>query len=1133
MKKSIILFLSALVLTVSAYSQPKKDVRTTETKIADLLMRLPAGNSSDLDKIMAELAGMGEPAIIGIAANLVTPGRGNDVASRYALSGLVKYVSKGTDLNLMRNCSAALCKAIGNAKDEEVKDFLLQELQYVAGDETVSEVKEYLLNKRLCDPAARVLIRINSEASKNALAEALPKADLSQQIIIAEALGRVKYVPAAQQLRDLTATSDLKLKKTILRSLAEIGDAQSASLLAGEAKKAGYTFDPADAAGSYLLFLKRTAENGNSAFTEKACKKIIGNSNIPNYGRTAALQILATSAGQKAVPVLMKALQSSDKEYRMAAEALLGKGSSAEMLAQIAKTAEKTKNMELQAELITLLADNNCKSSLPLMMKSLQSPDKQVRLAAISAVAKTGQAEAVAPLTSLMKTGDQEIIDAARTALLTIAGEGVTDAAASVIPEVSGPARCALIDIIAQRNDDRHVALIFNETGNKDAQVRLSAIKALPSLVKSGHENQIAELLNRTTSPDEIPALQEALFVAVKGLKSKPEQTARVAELMNNSQDKPSLYYNVLAKIGGIEALDMVEKAFGDSNPKNKESALTALTRWSDYSALKALYRICKSNPSAGLQEKALNSYIVGINKSEYAVDQKVLMLRNAMELAGTKEQKQLILKEISRNSSLPALVFVSKYLDDAQLQQHAVQAVNAMVQANTGLYGPVVEGIVQKAISLNKDPEADYQKQALLKHLATLPKDGGFVTMFNGKDLTGWKGLVGNPITRAKMKAKEMAEAQAKADKEAAESWIVENGILLFSGKGNNLCSVKDYGDFEMWVDWKLFPGKEPDAGIYLRGTPQVQIWDTSRVNVGAQVGSGGLYNNQKNLSKPLLVADNAVGEWNTFRIKMIGEKVTVYLNGQLVVDNVTLENYWDRTQPIFPLGSIELQAHGSVVGYRDIYVKEIPRPEPYKLSEKESQEGFVPIFNGIDMEGWTGNTVDYFPQEGMIVCQPTGHGSGNLYTSKEYDNFILRFEFQLTPGANNGLGIRTPTTGDAAYVGMELQILDNEADIYKNLQPYQYHGSVYGVIPAKRGFLKPVGEWNVEEVQASGNRIKVTLNGEVIVDGDIAEASKNNTQTADHREHPGLLNPSGHIGFLGHGSPLKFRNLRIKELD
>ncbi len=167
---------------------------------------------------------------------------------------------------------------------------------------------------------------------------------------------------------------------------------------------------------------------------------------------------------------------------------------------------------------------------------------------------------------------------------------------------------------------------------------------------------------------------------------------------------------------------------------------------------------------------------------------------------------------------------------------------------------------------------------------------------------------------------------------------------------------------------------------------------------------------------------------------------------------------------------------------------------------------------------------------EEGIVVIRPKRGGHGNLYTEKEYGDFNYRFEFQLTPGANNGLGIRTPAEGDAAYAGMELQILDNTAPIYANLQSYQYHGSVYGVIAAKRGFLKPVGEWNSEEVIVQGTRIKVILNGTVIVDGDLADARDNGTQ--DHKNHPGLNNEKGHIGFLGHGSVVKFRNIRIKEL-
>ena len=189
--------------------------------------------------------------------------------------------------------------------------------------------------------------------------------------------------------------------------------------------------------------------------------------------------------------------------------------------------------------------------------------------------------------------------------------------------------------------------------------------------------------------------------------------------------------------------------------------------------------------------------------------------------------------------------------------------------------------------------------------------------------------------------------------------------------------------------------------------------------------------------------------------------------------------------------------------------------------------EDGFVSLFNGRDLEGWEGDTKGYQAEDGLLKCNP----GGNIFTTEDFDNFILRFEFRLTPGANNGLGLRMDAgKGDAAYQAMELQILDNTADKYKDLQPYQYHGSVYGVAPAKRGHLRPVGEWNEQEVVADGHRIKVTLNGTVIVDVDIAEASKNGTM--DGNKHPGLLRPSGRIGFLGHGDVLYFRNIRVKRL-
>lgn len=184
--------------------------------------------------------------------------------------------------------------------------------------------------------------------------------------------------------------------------------------------------------------------------------------------------------------------------------------------------------------------------------------------------------------------------------------------------------------------------------------------------------------------------------------------------------------------------------------------------------------------------------------------------------------------------------------------------------------------------------------------------------------------------------------------------------------------------------------------------------------------------------------------------------------------------------------------------------------------------EEGFVSLFDGKTLKGWTGSTDGYVVEDGAIVCKPNGR---NLYTEKEYSNFVLRFEYKTTPGANNGIGIRTPKEGDPAFTGIEVQVLDDTADEYKNLQEYQYHGSVYGVIAAKRGHQKPVGEWNTQEISCDGKHFKVTLNGVVIVDGKAEKA-------IDGREHPGLSRDKGFIAFCGHGAHVEFRNIRVKEL-
>ncbi len=210
-------------------------------------------------------------------------------------------------------------------------------------------------------------------------------------------------------------------------------------------------------------------------------------------------------------------------------------------------------------------------------------------------------------------------------------------------------------------------------------------------------------------------------------------------------------------------------------------------------------------------------------------------------------------------------------------------------------------------------------------KNAHTRPE--GFTPLFNGEDLTGWKGLVADPKQRATMKPAELAAKQAQANELMHANWRVEDGALVYRGTNfDNLCTAKDYANFELVADWKIAP--HSDSGFYLRGTPQVQIWDpfTAPAKAGTAVGSGGLFNNQTNAARPLRVADKPVGEWNRMRIILVGDRVHVFLNDELVVNNTVLENYWQRDLALFPIGPIELQAHQTPVWFKNLHVRELP---------------------------------------------------------------------------------------------------------------------------------------------------------------------------------------------------------------
>jgi len=416
----------------------------------------------------------------------------------------------------------------------------------------------------------------------------------------------------------------------------------------------------------------------------------------------------------------------------------------------------------------------------------------------------------------------------------------------------------------------------------------------------------------------------------------------------------------------------------------------------------------------------------------------------------------------------------------------------------------------------------------------AAVTPPSGFTALYNGHDLSGWRG--GETFDHRQWLALAPAVRAAKETAWTADMrkhWRAEGDELVNDGAGQYATTIKDYGDFELLVDYKTVP--RADSGIYLRGCPQVQIWDSTeadKFSLGADKGSGGLWNNSPGApgKDPLVKADRPFGEWNHFRVVMVGARVTVWLNDQLVVDHALLENYYDRKMPVPAHGPIQLQTHDGEIRWRKIFIREIGADEARAWLEHHDEDAsFKPVFNGEDFTGWAGPLDNYEIVDGAIVCRPKL--GGTIFTKEEFSDFAVRLEFKVPPGGNNGLAIRYPGEGDTAYVGMcECQVLDDnyEQVTGNKIDPRQAHGSAYGMVAAARGYQRPAGEWNFEEVTVKGSTIRVELNGTKILDGDLRKV----TEFMANHPHPGKDRTSGAFGFAGHNDPVAFRRILIKRL-
>jgi HEAT repeat protein len=1127
MKKSTLTVLITLALVISALPfRGGEDPAALKARVTDILARYPAQTAAERDAFSAEILKLGAADIGDICGRVLPPGGGDDGPARFALNGLAVYVSRtGAEKERLLYVQALL-DAIRKAADKDVKAFFISQVQLSGAKESVRPLAVYLTDEKLADPAARAIQAAGRSEAAGVFLKALDSAPPAAKVTIIKALGETRSREAVKKILPYAESPDDKLRQAALFALADIGDPRAGRALE-RTRIAASPYERSLAPSLYLLYARRLVESGKQAEGLAIGRSLVEYYATPAESHIASsgLELIVSVLKDRALPDLLAAMDSPDRKFR---------GSALELSLSIPGTeatgrwVEKAASSppDVRAEIVAMLGRRKDASALPAVRDALRSPDKLVRVAAIPAVVRLAGPAALPDILPFFNSTDSDEIAAAKEALLGFQDALVVPEAARLVDASPAPGKAALLEVLAAKGARDRIDLVFSQAASPEPAVRAAAIAALAGLAEEKDLPRLLDLLFAAADSEETVNLQKAVAAAA-GRNSDPERRAdALIALINGAPaSHKAAILKVLPQAAGTKALQTVVGETGSKDSQVQAAAVYALSQWPDFGAADELLRIVSTAANKKYLLLALEGYVRLVNESDVPRFRKLDLLKKALGLPKDDADRKAVLRGVAAIRGPEAFRLLSESLGNPALRATAVQSLLEMASEQAPeerwLSGEQAVSILRRVEAQAENPA---EKEQAAKIIVDRLRQGGFVPLFDGRSLDGWKGLVADPPARAKMTPEGLRKAQAAADDVMRAHWRVADGALVFDAKGESLCTVKDYGDFEMLVDWRI--EKAGDSGIYLRGSPQVQIWDSA----ANPVGSGGLFNNQKGPSKPLEAADRPVGEWNTFRIIMIGERVTVYLSDRMVVDNTVLENYWERDKPIYSAGQIELQAHGNPLYFKNVYIREIPRDAAAPgLTDAEKEEGFASLFNGRDLSGWTGDTKGYAAENGRIVIYPE-RGSGNLYTEKEFSDFVFRFEFRLTPAANNGIGIRAPLEGDAAYAGMEIQVLEDGSPVYWDLLPYQFHGSIYGVVPARRGVLRPVGEWNTEEIAARGRRVTVTVNGTRIVDADIERAGA--AGTIDHRDHPGLKREAGHIGFLGHGSIVEFRNIRIREL-
>ena len=1200
MKKSFIIFglISSLLFA-------------QEDNVKNLAQGLNLPSPAEGHRVATELEKGGAAAVAKLLELLQSANSTENTSATYALTALVANSPDNRDV-IAQAMADGLAEKV---QDDNAKCTVLKLLRLCANDGQIPAVAAQLGNSTVRPYAIMTLTSIGTPAAAKALVDAATKADNAVAFEYVSAFARLKPATATPVLLRIIDQVTPYQRIAVMNALAEIGNPIVADNLFDVLAKAKGT--ERDGAVAAIAKLARNIQNKEAAI--KLAKRF--HDTAPS--ETSLATLLDVQGIARTIPAITAAVASDDFVLRNTALHLLDAYPENPADKSLLIVAEKAAP-HIRADLITFFGRRHHTAAASFVYKSLNDKEAAVRQAALRAIPRYTPAMAMNAFAAALSNGPAEDLPVIRETLSWFASDNYAKVLGDVLNRpIAAERKIMAIELLASRRLADQSAPIFKALEEKDTNIRKAAVKALEVLAKPEDINRLLGYLKNTEDTSELQSFQNALSNIGR---TYPDTVKSLVSALTTLEGKDHItLQQVLASVGGEEAMNAVLSDLQSPNQDFQDGAVRALSNWVDAAAIEPLNELAAKKQPELHHNLALKGLLrLYAAQKDQPVETVIANLKKVQGYCLSDEENTLVLAaagNIANETVLSQIVmpaFENKGLVDAA----AAAAVKIVCPPNVndrGMTSAVARQAMQKVIAL-------CDKQPLVLRAGSqlaLGRIEGVNVAFNKPVTISCESEEGHPKELATDGIVNVDSAwwgnpwpcSLTVDLQEAVSIDAFRPIFHWdNGRRFYAYSIEVSADNANWqkvVDATentltstnrgiFHPLRQPVTARYAR----LNIVKNS-ANYAAHVVEFEVYSksakpplatgpnlllkqpvtfgsDQEQDHAPERAVDGLIGKWDGWHTDKCPTWLQVDMQRVAEIDTVRAIFYWDGSRTYsynievsedgkewkrvadvpdnkqvstaqgfthrFPavkaryvkinitqgwgkryVHLVELEAYAAgkapaVLPSAEPLVQKIPLPAP-------DADGFITLFNGKDLAGWRGNINDYGVKDGLIYCKK-GSG-GQLFTQWEFDDFELHFDFLLGPGSNNGLGIRAAQEGNYSSIAMELQIIDNNGYKAKGnvLKPWQHHGSVYGVVPAKDGALHPAGQWNHEVVIAKGTCIKVIVNDMVIVDTDLSKV----TEPADGKPvsaHANMFRKSGSLGFLGHGDYVEFKNIRIKPI-